>query len=82
MASQTILKWGNSLAFRLPAAIARQLEVREGAKVTYRVNGRRLVIEPAEPGLPEFTRDQLRRAVRGLKPGVVKWGRPKGKEVW
>ena len=82
MASQTVLKWGNSLAFRLPAAIARQLEVREGAKVTYRVNGRRLIIEPAEPALPEFTQDDLRKAVRKTKGTAVKWGPRKGKEVW
>lgn len=82
MSRQTILKWGNSLAFRLPAAIARQLEVREGAKVTYRVNGRRLIIEPAEPALPEFTQDDLRKAVRKTKTKLVRWGPAKGREVW
>ncbi len=82
MASQTVLKWGNSLAFRLPAAIARQLEVHEGAKVTYKVNGRRLIIEPADPGLPEFTQEDLRKAVRKTNKALVKWGPPKGREVW
>lgn len=82
MADQTILKWGNSLAFRLPAALARQLEVREGAKVTYRVNGRRLIIEPAEPALPEFSQEDLRKAVRKTKATMVKWGPPKGREEW
>jgi antitoxin MazE len=78
----TVQKWGNSLAFRLPAALARQLEVREGARVTYRVNGRKLIIEPAEPALPAFTQEDLRKAVRGSKLRVVKWGRAKGKEAW
>ena len=82
MANQTILKWGNSLAFRLPAAIARQLEVREGATVTYRVNGRRLIIEPAAPALPEFTQDDLRKALRKSGKALVKWGPPKGRETW
>ena len=82
MASQTVLKWGNSLAFRLPAAIARQLEVREGGKVTYRINGRRLIIEPADPALPTFTEADLRKAVLEAKPRLVKFGRPKGRELW
>ena len=82
MSRQTILKWGNSLAFRLPSAIARQLEVREGATVTYRVNGRRLIIEPSEPALPEFTQDDLRKALRKSSRALVKWGPAKGREVW
>lgn len=82
MASQTVLKWGNSLAFRLPAAIARQLEVHEGGKVTYRVNGRRLIIEPAEPALPEFTEADLKKAIRKAKPAMVELGRALGREEW
>ena len=82
MSRQTILKWGNSLAFRLPSAIARQLEVREGSTVTYQVDGRRLVIEPAEAPLPEFTLDDLRKAVRKTRVKLVKWGPPRGREVW
>ena len=82
MARQTVVKWGNSLAFRIPAAIARQLEVREGATVTYRVNGRRLIIEPAEPTLPVFTQEDLRKAIKRTKVEEVAWGPPRGKEVW
>lgn len=55
MASRTVLKWRNSLAFRLPAAIARQ---------------------------PEFTQDDLRKALRKTRKQVVKWGPPRGNEVW
>jgi antitoxin component of MazEF toxin-antitoxin module len=82
MSRQTILKWGNSLAFRLPAAIARQLEVREGATVTYRVNGRRLIIEPSEPALPEYSAEDLRKALGKSRKALVGWGPPKGKEAW
>ena len=82
MANQTILKWGNSLAFRLPAAIARQLEVREGATVTYRVNGRRLIIEATQPPLPAFTQEDLLKAVRKTRARPVEWGAPLGKEAW
>jgi antitoxin component of MazEF toxin-antitoxin module len=33
MAIQRILKWGNSLALRIPSAIAKQMRVCEGKKV-------------------------------------------------
>jgi antitoxin component of MazEF toxin-antitoxin module len=82
MSRQFIVKWGNSLAFRLPAAIARQLNVAEGAEVTYKLDGGRLVIEPAEPELPPFTEADLVRAIRRGKPRMVPLGAPRGKEVW
>ncbi len=31
--SQAVLKWGNSLAFRIPSAIAKQMQIEEGAEV-------------------------------------------------
>ena len=52
--AQAILKWGNSLAFRIPAAIAKQMEIGEGAEVEFRVDGKRLVIEKAFE-VPRFT---------------------------
>ncbi|MGH7107136.1 MAG: AbrB/MazE/SpoVT family DNA-binding domain-containing protein, partial [Acetobacteraceae bacterium] len=43
--SQAILKWGNSLAFRIPAAIARQMGIAEGSEVDFRIEGKRLIVE-------------------------------------
>ncbi len=42
----TIQKWGNSLAIRIPQALARQLSVEEGAAVELQVRGGELVIRP------------------------------------
>jgi antitoxin component of MazEF toxin-antitoxin module len=82
MSRQSILKWGNSLAFRLPAAIARQLNVAEGAEVIYRLDGGKLIIEPAAPELPPFTEEDLARAIRKGKPRVAGFGKARGKEAW
>ena len=49
MSSQTISKWGSSLAFRLPAAFAKQMRLEEGAKVQLAIDGKRLVIQRIEP---------------------------------
>lgn len=82
MSRQSIVKWGNSLGFRIPAAIARQLNVAEGALVTYTLEGGKLIIEPAAPELPAFTQADLVRAIRKGKPRLVALGKAKGKEAW
>jgi antitoxin component of MazEF toxin-antitoxin module len=78
--SQAILKWGNSLAFRIPAAIAKQMEIDEGAQVEFRVDGKRLVIEKATE-VPIFTRKDLVKALRKARKGLVDLGSPRGKEI-
>jgi antitoxin component of MazEF toxin-antitoxin module len=47
MTTQTISKWGSSLAFRLPAAFAIQMQLVEGSKVELVLDGERLMIQPA-----------------------------------
>jgi antitoxin MazE len=42
----TIQKWGNSLAIRIPQAIAGQLSVEQGAVVDLQVRDGELVIRP------------------------------------
>ncbi len=51
-----ISKWGNSLALRLPKAIAEALNVSEGKTVELRVEEDRLIITPASP---VYTLDEL-----------------------
>jgi antitoxin component of MazEF toxin-antitoxin module len=81
MSKQSILKWGNSLGFRLPAEVAKQMNVAEGAQVTYKLNGRQLIIEPAAPDLPPFTEADLAKAIRRSKPRMAPLGKPKGMET-
>ncbi|MEZ6087897.1 MAG: AbrB/MazE/SpoVT family DNA-binding domain-containing protein [Pirellulaceae bacterium] len=42
----TIQKWGNSLAIRIPQALAGQLEVEAGASVELQVREGELVVRP------------------------------------
>lgn len=78
--AQAVVKWGNSLAFRIPAAIAKQMEIEEGAKVEFRIEGKRLVIERAVD-VPKFSHQDLVKALRRSKGDLVDLGRPRGKEV-
>ena len=78
--AQAILKWGNSLAFRIPAAIAKQMEIDEGAEVEFRIDGKRLVIEKASE-IPKFTHRELVTALRKAKKNLIDLGSPRGKEL-
>ena len=78
--SQAILKWGNSLAFRIPAAIAKQMEIAEGEEVEFYIDGKRLVVEKTAK-MPRFTQQDLLKSLRKMKKGLVDLGAPQGKEV-
>lgn len=43
----TIQKWGNSLALRIPLAVAKQLQVKEGDPVTLKVGVSGLTVKAA-----------------------------------
>lgn len=47
----TIQKWGNSLALRIPQAVARQILVKEGDTVVLKVGGSGLTIKAASKKL-------------------------------
>ena len=74
---QTLKKWGNSLAVRLPQSIARKLNLKEGSKVEAKLEGERIVIVPKK-GLNEL----LERITPENLHGEVDWGKREGNEVW
>ena len=78
--SQAILKWGNSLAFRIPAAIAKQMEIAVGEEVEFHIDGKRLVVEKAAK-MPRFTQQDLLKSLRKMKKGLIDLGTPQGKEI-
>jgi len=78
--SQAILKWGNSLAFRIPSAIAKQMDIEAGAEVEFRIEGKQLIVERADQ-MPSFTHGDLVQALRKAKKELVDLGRPRGREI-
>ena len=78
---QTISKWGNSLAVRIPAAFAETVGLEEGTVVDLKVRAGRLIVTPAES--PRYDLQQL---VDQITPKnghrLVDWGKPVGKETW
>ena len=75
-----VQKWGNSLAVRLPKAVAEQIEAAEGAELEMKVVENSLVLRTAKRkySLAELL-DQV--TPKNLHD-EVDWGKPKGKEAW
>lgn len=78
-----IAKWGNSLALRIPTAVARKYRLNDGAKVAFTEMQRGVlvtaVVETAAKKLPT-----LREAMANFVPEMmerVDWGRDVGKEI-
>lgn len=82
MRSQTrVSKWGNSLAVRIPLAIARQASITEGDSLAVVVDGKGGIVLKPSP-----RKYDLRELVSGITPKnrhrETEWGGPEGKESW
>jgi len=77
-----VQKWGNSLALRLPKALADEVDVHSGSPVEIMVRGNMIVIEPVR----EKKRYDLEELLAEIKPenlhDETDFGRPIGKEIW
>lgn len=75
-----VARWGNSLALRIPAPFARDLQVEEGSEVDLALAHGRLVVTPVAP------RYDLETLLAAITPrnlhGEADWGGPRGHEAW
>jgi antitoxin MazE len=75
-----VQKWGNSLALRIPKAVADQIQVAAGSEIELKVEGASLVVTAAAPRYR--LSDLLKQVTPDNRPGEIDWGPPKGKEAW
>jgi antitoxin MazE len=75
-----VRKWGNSLAFRIPKALAADTRLESGSEVDVAVEAGCLVVTPvaAGPSLGEL----LDRVTEQNTHGEVDTGARVGREVW
>ena len=79
-ATLTVQKWGNSLAVRIPAAVARSARFRLGQPVEVSAQDSSVLVRPI--GDPKRTLTQKLAAFdRALHGGEVMVARPVGKEA-
>jgi antitoxin MazE len=75
-----ITRWGNSLAVRIPKALAEQTRIEEGSEVELSVADGMLTIRPRAP---IYRLDELLAQITPEnRHDEVDWGEPRGKEAW
>jgi antitoxin MazE len=75
-----IARWGNSLAVRIPRALAEQARLAEGAEVELVVEQGCLAIRPRAPA---YELDELVANITAEnRHEEVDWGEPEGREAW
>lgn len=77
----TISKWGNSLAVRIPLAIAKQAGLGEGDSVTLAMNRSGGIVLRPKPRKYELG-DLVGRITRRNRHRATDWGTPQGEESW
>jgi antitoxin MazE len=79
MPKAQVVKWGNSLAVRIPKAVAEQARMKEGDAILIKAARGRIELRPAEriPTLKELVA-QIRPENRH---GETPWGPDVGKEI-
>jgi antitoxin MazE len=76
-----ILKWGNSLALRIPKPFAEEARLAEDSTVDVSVRNGKLVVVPLPE--PEYTlEDLVARITPENRHTETDTGRPVGNEVW
>jgi antitoxin MazE len=78
-----VQKWGNSLAVRIPRALAEEVGIERGSQVELAVEQGRLVAVPLRPRASRYTLDELLAQVTDENVhDEVDFGPPVGKERW
>ena len=73
-----VAKWGNSLAIRIPAAVAKALELKAGDEVEIQVEGPREFALRRKPGRDDLLKRL--RAMRGRLPADFVFDRDEAHE--
>jgi antitoxin MazE len=77
----TIQKWGNSLALRIPKAVARDTQLKNGSVVNLAVRKGMVIIEPVKKSTYQL--DELLKGVSKKNiHASVDTGPAVGREVW
>ena len=76
-----VQKWGNSLALRIPKAVAQDIGVHAGTAVDVVVSRGRLVATPVVPAIASL-KDLLRRVTKRNVHSEIDSGAPEGRERW
>jgi antitoxin MazE len=77
----SVQKWGNSLAIRIPRALAQDTRLSQGTEVEVTADHGRLVVVPLRQA--RYTLKRLLGAVTDQnRHSPIEWGKATGREEW
>lgn len=80
MRARKIVKWGNSMAVRLPKVVLRDVGLQEGDFLVFSARNGAVVAKPLKKRQP------LKNLLAKISPENVHeeidWGKPRGREAW
>jgi antitoxin MazE len=74
--------WGNSLGVRIPAPVARDMNLTNGAEVDLQIESGRIVLTPVRRARRYTLKTLLPKITAANSPAGDIWGAPVGREVW
>ncbi len=83
MTIQTLKRWGNSLAVRIPAGVAARLAFAEGQEIEVDVEDGVLTVRP-HTAIRRFSRERYLQQLREMKlesHPLIDFGEPQGSEI-
>jgi antitoxin MazE len=75
-----VVKWGNSSAVRLPAAVLKEVQVTLGDRLEVKTQHGRIVLEPAKRSYR--LEDLVAAITKDNRHTPVDFGAPAGREAW
>lgn len=76
-------KWGNSLAIRIPGAVAKDLGIEDGSRLDLQLDEGSLVLKPLrEAAKSKSLRELVSKITNENRHAPIDWGAPAGREEW
>lgn len=80
---RNVQRWGNSLAVRIPAAIANECGLAAGTPIDVETDGERVLLVPRQPAPRKHDlRTLVARITPKNRPTPVEFGKRTGREAW
>ncbi len=77
----SVQKWGNSLALRIPSALAKDIHLHRGSLVEVAVLNGQMMLKPT--GRKTYSLPQLLKSItKTNRHSEQDWSAPVGKEIW
>ena len=80
MRARKIVRWGNSIAVRLPKVVLRDIGLQEGDTLEFGTRNGAIVAKPVKK--KPLLKDLLARVTPENVHGEIDWGKPRGREAW